>query len=465
MGLQGRLGDFTLADVFRLVALSGKTGVLQIESGEHHGSVWFRRGEVFFARSDRQRALLGERLVAADCITPAQLNQALEILIGDARQGRRLGEILVDEGMISRETLEGFVQEQIQDTVYDLFSWHTGEFEFDPLVAPPVAEDIGLTVSVENLIMEAQRRMKEDAATSAATIAYRLSPVPGSGSVDISLTPDEWRMLVLSDGNRSVADIAEATGFDVADVSSALRGLFAAGLLELASTGADVVDGYAAEVIASLNSEEAAFETGEAGEDEGADEERPAPVHVLDAEEAPPELLVVEMGETVIVDQTEPEPEQEPEPVAEPEPEPEPEPVAEPEPAPEPEPEPEQAPEAEQEPEPAPEPEPEPAPEPEVEPELELPQPETFIEPDYVAIQNLSERYATEENTPSASLWTGLDDELTALTGSLPRPKKHGRKHKAEQHEVEKPVEATIKRDKTVTRSLIEKILKGMEGK
>ena len=59
MALSGNLSDFSIPDVFRLVSLSGKTGVLHLAAPGAEGSVWFRAGQVFFAQSDRRKGLLG----------------------------------------------------------------------------------------------------------------------------------------------------------------------------------------------------------------------------------------------------------------------------------------------------------------------------------------------------------------------------------------------------------------------
>ena len=54
-----------------------------------------------------------------------------------------MGQILVDEGYITEEVLEAFVQEQIQDTIFDLMRWDEGDFDFEAM-PDVVDEDIGL---------------------------------------------------------------------------------------------------------------------------------------------------------------------------------------------------------------------------------------------------------------------------------------------------------------------------------
>lgn len=238
MALRGNLKDFSLPDVFQLVTFSKKTGVLRIRRLDgSDGSVWFRDGEVFFAQSNWRGEPLGERLVHAGKVTPSALSRALEIRSVEGDSGRRLGEILVDEGYITAKVLEAFVQEQIQDTIFDLMRWDEGGFDFE-LLPEVVSEDIGLSISIENVIMEGSRRLEEWARIKkkipSMEIVFKMATAPGEGTFEISLKPIEWNLLLLVDGTRSVAELALETARTDFEVSRIMYGLFSAGLLEVA---------------------------------------------------------------------------------------------------------------------------------------------------------------------------------------------------------------------------------------
>ncbi|MBN2848156.1 MAG: DUF4388 domain-containing protein [Coriobacteriia bacterium] len=238
MALRGNLKDFSLPDVFQLVQLSRKTGVLRIAGPEAEGSIWFRDGDVFFAQSDWRRDQLGERLVRGQRITPAALARALEIREAEPDDGRRLGQILVDEGYITHQVLESFVQEQIQDTIFDLMRWDEGDFDFE--VLPDVVhEDIGLSVSVENIVMEGSRRLEEwnriKKKVPSTDMVFKMATAPGEGTFEISLKPIEWNLLLLIDGTRTVSELAHATRRTDFEVARVIYGLFSAGLLEVPS--------------------------------------------------------------------------------------------------------------------------------------------------------------------------------------------------------------------------------------
>lgn len=239
MALRGNLKDFSLPDVFQLITFSKKTGVLRITRADGAaGSVWFRDGEVFFAQSNWHHELLGERLVAAQKITPSALAKVLEIRGSEPEGERRLGQILVDEGFITEKVLEAFVQEQIQDTIFDLMRWDEGEFDFE-LLPELVDEDIGLSVSIENVIMEGSRRLEEWARIKkkipSMEIVFKMATAPGEGTFEISLKPVEWNLLLLVDGTRSVAELARETSRTDFEVARIIYGLFSAGLLEFAT--------------------------------------------------------------------------------------------------------------------------------------------------------------------------------------------------------------------------------------
>lgn len=239
MALRGNLNDFTLPDVFQLIALSKKTGVLRMRRADgSEGNVWFRDGEVFFAESNWHRERLGERLVTAQKITPSALTRVLQLRAAEPENGRRLGRILVDEGYITDAVLEAFVREQVLEPIFDLMRWEEGEFDFEMTPQTP-EEDIGLAVSIENIVMEGARRLEEweriKKKVPSTDVVFKMATAPGEGSFEISLKPVEWNLLLLVDGTRSVAELARAAHWTEFDAARIVYGLHSAGLLEVVS--------------------------------------------------------------------------------------------------------------------------------------------------------------------------------------------------------------------------------------
>ncbi|MEJ5185502.1 MAG: DUF4388 domain-containing protein, partial [Candidatus Geothermincolales bacterium] len=234
MALKGSLKDFSLPDLFQLLNFSKKNGTLNLVRGNSRGYICFRNGEVFFATTNWKRQSLGMKLMAAGLITKEQLEEALGLQRTEAK-GQRLGQILVRLGYITQEQLEVFVEEQIQDAVFEMLRWTDGEFDFQPGVVFP-EEDIGLSISTEELIMEGSRRLDEwnriEKKIPHLDVVFRMKSMQGREAAQISLTPEEWMVLTYVDGERTVRQIVELTGMSTLQTCKILYGLISSGLLE-----------------------------------------------------------------------------------------------------------------------------------------------------------------------------------------------------------------------------------------
>lgn len=235
MGLEGNLKEFSLAEVLKLVEVSKKTGLLSVKRSDAEGQIYFREGKVYFARSDWNRTSLGVRLIRAKKITREQLETALSIQKKEGGK-RRLGEILVSKNYVDKDSLEVFVQRQILDSVFDIFRWPEGNFIFE---TGKVAEeeDIGISVSTDNLIMESDRRLKEweriRQKIPSLDVVFRMAEAPGEGERDILLKPKEWKVLRFVDGNRDIKTIIRALGISDFEACKIFYGLYSVGLLEV----------------------------------------------------------------------------------------------------------------------------------------------------------------------------------------------------------------------------------------
>lgn len=235
MSLQGNLTDFSLAEIFQMLSTSKKTGTLQIVNQEEaEGNVYFNAGEVFFATSNWHRESLGSRLVKSKKITEEQLDKALEVQAKD-KSGKRLGKILIELGSITDEVLNTFIQTQIQDTIFDLFRWSEGDFSFLPDQFP-TEEDIGIHLSIDNIILEATRKLEQweriKQKIPALDMVFQMAEAPGEGERDIVLKPLEWKLLRKIDGRRDINELSKILDLTDFETCRIIYGLFSVGLLE-----------------------------------------------------------------------------------------------------------------------------------------------------------------------------------------------------------------------------------------
>jgi hypothetical protein len=160
MALEGTLKDFSLADIFQLIGLQRKTGVLTLRGKDDAVSVTFLDGKVVGADSLNRRLenRLGTVLIKTGRITSDQLSRALEI---QKETLQRLGFILTHYQIISAEELKEAIQLQILQIVYRLFRWKDGDYHFSQETTIEYDRDNVIPISAESILMEGARMMDE----------------------------------------------------------------------------------------------------------------------------------------------------------------------------------------------------------------------------------------------------------------------------------------------------------------
>ena len=168
MSLVGRLEDLALADIFQIISLSKKTGTLVLKGRSGAAVVVFKNGQVVQAATDNLRDTLGNILISRGLITEQDLARALDSQ-KRLKGARRLGQILVEMGVLSQDTLEAAIREQIESMIYSLLTWEDGFFNFD-LGEVASSDKIEVVtqefllkagISPEYLLMEGARVMDE----------------------------------------------------------------------------------------------------------------------------------------------------------------------------------------------------------------------------------------------------------------------------------------------------------------
>ncbi len=234
MLLQGNLKEFSLPNIFQLVKMSAKSGALTIRRGDAWGKIYFRSGLIYYAHSVPQHLPIGQRLVKSGAVTAEQLKVALERQKRSG-EGARIGAVLLEAGAIDRATLEQAVREQIQDAAFDFFSWADGEFEFgaDDQVAD---EDIVVEMTVETVIMEGCRRIDEwelifDQLGSLERVPHLSYSERVQERGEITLTAEEWRVLVHIDGRVDINTVLHDCGLDRFHGAKVIYSLYSGGLI------------------------------------------------------------------------------------------------------------------------------------------------------------------------------------------------------------------------------------------
>src|SRR5215216_4987570 len=157
MAIQGTLETMHMTDLLQFLAEGRKSGTLKFDHGKITKQVYFKNGVIVGSKSNDPREYLGQVLLHYGKVDDSQLKAAREV---QRTSGAKLGEVLVQQGFLTEEDVLEILKIRTLDTIYDLFSWLEGEFEFYD--DEPAPEDL-LLIEVEptSVIMEGIYRMDE----------------------------------------------------------------------------------------------------------------------------------------------------------------------------------------------------------------------------------------------------------------------------------------------------------------
>lgn len=242
LDLQGKIERFTLPEIFQLVSTGRKTGTLGIQRDDDIVMVYFRNGSVVYGYGPRKTYHIGRLLVDMGRITPTQLDEVIAAQASPASGGKRLGQLMIEKRYIDRADLEEAVRKQVEELIFSLMSWDRGSFKFYENQFP-TEEEITINLSVENVILEGLRRLDEmnrvkDCLPDASTV-YALAPAESGQIRNVSLKPEEWNVLALVDGRRTIDDIIIASPLGSTETLQHLASLQLAGLVKPATHTAD----------------------------------------------------------------------------------------------------------------------------------------------------------------------------------------------------------------------------------
>jgi hypothetical protein len=129
--------------------------------------------------------------------------------------GQRFGEMLLMEKILKREELASFLKIQVSEVIFDTFDWGRGLFSFFDRIPPPETA-VTLEMDIQNLIMEGVRRIDERGRLSEVFPDLNMTADavanPERIKQSVTLTREEWQVLFLVDGRRSLSEICRLAG-------------------------------------------------------------------------------------------------------------------------------------------------------------------------------------------------------------------------------------------------------------
>ena len=273
MALEGTIRDFGLPDIFQLIGLQRKTGILTLRNEKDQVTVAFENGMVVAADSSTKRLedRLGNVLVKQGKLTKERLDDALSTQKATLQ---RLGHVLVTQNAITDKDLKEAITVQISQLVFKVFRWRDGEYHFAPTDTVDYDRENFAPMSADFILMEGIRMVDEwpiiEKKIPSMDIVFRTAVDPGtievaaagaeagdvkhsaaSASNKIRLSRDEERVFRKVDGVRTVQGIVDSSGLSEFDTCRILFDLLNRNLISTVGRGAKVAEASRREAVVS----------------------------------------------------------------------------------------------------------------------------------------------------------------------------------------------------------------------
>jgi len=158
VSLEGKLSDFGVADIFQLIAQQRKTGVLEVRHDENTFEIHFVSGSVLRARPAESRpdGALAAFLLRSGLLAESDL---AEVWREQEETLEPFPAVLASQGLVSKEDFQQMTRRLSDETIFELFLWDQGSFEFHP--QPVTERDGDQLIGAEMVLLDALRMRDE----------------------------------------------------------------------------------------------------------------------------------------------------------------------------------------------------------------------------------------------------------------------------------------------------------------
>ena len=196
-----------LAQLYRWKA----NGALLLRRGRIKKIVYLKDGYPTFVKSNLLSECMGRILVREKLITEDECERSLELLPTSA--GKLQGAVLIEMGALSPHNLVFGLQLQLEQKLFDVFSWPDGDYQFNARVEVP-NQAVHLDMSLATIVYEGVRRKFsdehiKDLIEPFIDLYLGVHPEPSHRFQDLALEADERTMVALIDGRRTMREVID----------------------------------------------------------------------------------------------------------------------------------------------------------------------------------------------------------------------------------------------------------------
>jgi uncharacterized protein DUF4388 len=244
VSLDGNLRVFSVTEIFQMLGMQRKSGILTVEGSKDTVTIGFFNGSIVSVDSTSRplEDRLGSLLVQAGLLSDEGRSRALE---AQMKRHQRLGRLLLSMDLVRAEDLREALRIQVQKIVFAAFAWTEGRFQFAPQAVVEQDTELFPPLPTESILLEAARTFDELPAAErkfnsndvvfhrvphAHALRLLAGPTSEEGTLEVSRREAEtWKWV---DGRRSVNEILERAFLSDLDALKGISDLLDRGLIE-----------------------------------------------------------------------------------------------------------------------------------------------------------------------------------------------------------------------------------------
>ena len=150
--LQGDIAAIALENIFQLFDFAAMSGKMEVWSTANNASFFFNNGVLTYGLLQINHRKIGEMLLDLGMITAEQLEECL-LLHEQTMPQPRFGQILLDKGYIQPDLLDNALQCQVKEAFFEVLSWKEGTFVFYQNQYPS-PQEVQLYARIDHLLLE-----------------------------------------------------------------------------------------------------------------------------------------------------------------------------------------------------------------------------------------------------------------------------------------------------------------------
>jgi hypothetical protein len=235
---RGDLRTTALPEMLAVIHQIRVSGVVEATSGEFSKRIFLESGYVVHASSSDIADSLGSYLRSSGRLSDGQFNAAMQKRAGGQR---RLGEVLIEQGLLSPAQVYEAIREHVENIIWSLFSWEEGEVTFQ-IGDPDLTGVVRIQVPLRQVILQGIKR-----AANAKSLVHRMGGREAlfephyrfEDLIEVALEDAEYKLLSQVDGKRSLYELCTQGPLAAADNARLLYAFSVLGLLRRAGSTGD----------------------------------------------------------------------------------------------------------------------------------------------------------------------------------------------------------------------------------